>query len=284
MKTITKLSDLTETQKHGEQIDANIDLEGVKKLPDGITINATGYIYLRSLTTLPEGVTLTAGGHIDLLSLTTLPEGVTLTAGGHIYLLSLTTLPEGVTLTAGGDIDLRSLTTLPEGVTLTAGGYIDLKREWVQSKTRPDPMSPVLLWPRGEYACADGILMRVSSRRGNVYRGRVVGTNKPVYLITDGQKCAHGATLAEAKADLVYKVSGKKPEDYRHLKLGSRLSFADAVACYRTVTGACAFGVRSFVDEKSINKDATVTPKNILAMTKGRFGHEAFARFFGAPA
>ena len=37
-----------------------------------------------------------------------MPEGVSLTAGGYLYLRSLTSMPEGVSLTAGGSLYLRS--------------------------------------------------------------------------------------------------------------------------------------------------------------------------------
>jgi hypothetical protein len=213
---------------------------------------------------------------LDLRGLTTLPEGVSLTAGGSLYLSGLTTLPEGVSLTAGGSLCLSGLTTLPEGVSLTAGGYLDLRG--LTGKRPKVKRPPVPLCWNG-HIWADNILARVISQRGNVWRVTIVGQSTPSYLVTDGKHFAHGKTLKDAKADLVYKVTDRKPEQYKGLNLNSALDFAEAVACYRCVTGACAMGVKHFVDSTG-QRTEKVKVKDIIKMTVGQFGHERFKAFF----
>jgi hypothetical protein len=114
-----------------------------------------------------------------------------------------------------------------------------------------------------------------------VYQVVIVGKSKTSYLVTDGTNWSHGDTIKEAKADLVYKVTDRKPEQYTGLGLDSKLSFEEAVACYRCITGACAAGVKHFVDESGA-KSSEYTIQSIIDLTKGRYGHESFAQFFSS--
>lgn len=98
--------------------------------------------------------------------------------------------------------------------------------------------------------------------------------------MTDGNgKWAHGKTLKEAKADLVYKISDRDMSKYKGLTLESVLKFEKAIEMYRTITGACAAGTRGFVETLSkVKKEYTV--QEIVELTRGQYGNRDFAQFF----
>ena len=202
------------------------------------------------------------------------------TISGDLYLRSLTSLPEGVSLTAGGSLDLRSLTSLPEGVSLTAGGYLYLKNNSMNI-AKPGADFRVKLRASIElgfnlrgFTIADSILARLVSKRGAVRKVIIVGRKEVSYLVTDDKgNHAHGATLKEARESLVYKnvaqFDGKVPK---------KATGKEWVGIYRAVTGACASGVRHFVEQQGRSLDDTYTLAEITTLTKGRFGHEQFVK------
>lgn len=182
-----------------------------------------------------------------------------------------------------GDLDLRSLTSIPEGFAPTCGGDLDLRslpeRERAKVHVREPGTAPIT-WQGGKYILADGVLSEVVSHRGNVYRTRQIGAQDICYLVTDGTgKWAHGATLAEARADLVYKIGDRDTSRYAGLVLDSRVPFAQAVEMYRVITGACALGTKGFVQGlEKVKKSYTVS--EIISITDGRYGHGTFKSFF----
>jgi hypothetical protein len=252
-------------------------MSGLTSIPEGVTLTVGENLYLDNLTSIPKGVSLTVGGNLDLHSLTSIPEGVTLTVGRNLLLNSLTSIPKGATLTVGGGLYLNSLTSIPEGVTLTVGGKLYLKDK--TTKTENKPSNP-LTWQDGKYIRADGILSEVVNRRGNVYRVRIVGKRDVTYLVTNGNEWSHGKTLQEARSDLVYKISDRNPDQFKNLTKKSKLTFQQAVQCYRVITGACAQGVRNFVEQNGLQNIKSITVGDILKKTKGQYGHERFCKFF----
>ncbi len=79
--------------------------------------------------------------------------------------------------------------------------------------------------------------------------------------------------------DLVYKVTNRNKEDFEHLTLDSVLTFEDSITCYRTITGACSFGTRDFVQSNGIvERDRTVL--EIIELTKDSYGNDSFTEFF----
>ncbi len=189
----------------------------------------------------------------------------------------LTSLPEG--LTVGGSLDLggcTGLTTLPEG--LAVGGTVYDSPVPVPEVRKPELP---LTWQDGRYILADGILSEVVSHRGNVYRTRRVRRTDVEYLVTDEQgRWAHGATLQEARDGLVYKLGGRDTSDYKGLPLDHRFSFSEAVECYRVITGACAAGVRGFVESRGISRDTSVTIEELIEITSDQYGNDVLRRFF----
>ena len=210
---------------------------------------------------------------------------------------SITALPEG--LTVGCDLDLRgtSITALPEG--LTVGGSLYLRGTSITDATKVQRkltaeqrgrinavVNRVIEWQWNgrHYIKADGEFTVVDAHRGNVYRVHYLGKSEQLYLVTDGEgHWAHGKTLREAKADLIYKVIDRDTSSYKGLPLDTELPFAELVAMYRTITGACAAGTRNFVENRLPQpRKERYTIAEMLRLTEGEYGSDRIKEFFGA--
>ena len=134
-----------------------------------------------------------------------------------------------------------------------------------------------------KFLYVDGILSEVIKKRGNVYhvRNRV---NEPIsYAITDGENnWAHGRTLKEAKEDLLFKISSRSLSEYANLTLDDKLTYEEAIACYRIITGACRAGTLRFLEEHNLIKKhkKEYTIKEIIELTKNDYNGDVFMNFF----
>ena len=116
-------------------------------------------------------------------------------------------------------------------------------------------------------------MSKLLSTKGAINKIRIVGKKNDSYLIKDKDgNFAHGDTIAEARQDLIYKVVAKFDG-----ALPKKATGKEWVGIYRAVTGACAAGVRGFVDNKAIDLDANFTAKEIAKMVEGSYGAEQFA-------
>ncbi|MFT3995741.1 MAG: hypothetical protein QM660_15635, partial [Dysgonomonas sp.] len=172
------------------------------------------------------------------------------------------------------------ITSLPDN--LTVGGSLYLEGTQITDTSKVNRNAPtVYTWRNKKYIKADGIFSEVVSNKGNVYRTKQIGKDKIGYLVTDGNgKWSHGATLKEAKDDLIYKISNRNKSDYENLSLDSVITFEEAVEMYRVITGACSFGTRDFVQHRLEEKKEKYTISEILKITKSEYGSSTFASFF----
>ena len=289
---------------------------GITSLPEGLTVGGSIYLSGTSITSLPDG--LTVGGDLDLrdTSITSLPDG--LTVGGDLDLrdTSITSLPEG--LTVEGSLDLENctgITSLPEG--LTVGGYLNLRGTGITSlpegltvggslylrgtditntpnvlhtlsaearKKISDARNRPITWKRDgmEYIKVDGMFTVIDSHHGNVYRVHKLGSEKQLYLVTDGDNhWAHGDTLQEARADLIYKINDRDTSMYEGMTLDDTLTYEEAIAAYRTITGACSPGTRDYIANRLPKPHkAKYAIREIITLTNGEYGSEKFKDFF----
>jgi hypothetical protein len=203
------------------------------------------------------------GGYLDLggAAITSLPDN--LTVGGSLYLggTAITSLPDN--LTVGGSLDLG-------GTAITYNEKIN----------RNEPS--VYFWRNRKYIKSDGIFSEVVKERGNVFHIRMIGKNIISYLITDGQNhWSHGDTLRDAKNDLIFKICDRNKSDYEGLSMDSELSHADAIICYRVITGACSFGTKDFINNRlNGNKKNKYKIAEIIKITTGEYGNGEFKEFF----
>ena len=210
----------------------------------------------------------------------------------------ITSLPEG--LTVGGCLDLEGcigITSLPEG--LTVGGYLYLRdtgitnTSKVKKKLSPDARRRIATakqatkllqwdWNGQRYIKIDGMFTVLDSHKGNVYLVHQIGKLNQMYIATDGEgRYAHGNTMQEAKADLIYKINDRDTSAYKQLTLDDELTFEEAIVAYRTITGACSAGTRYYIENRLPRPHKEkYTIREILQLTKGEYGSETLKRFF----
>jgi len=168
----------------------------------------------------------------------------------------------------------------------TVGGYLDLRglTSIERKKVKVNEIDRYLYlfsWENGKYIKSDGIFTEVLSKKGNVYKVKKLNNPKEFYLVTDGNgKFSHGDTVKEAKADLIFKISNRRKEDYNDLTLKSVMKFEDAVVCYRVITGTCSFGTKDFVNNKLGKPKKEYKISEIIEITEGQYGNESFKTFF----
>ena len=110
--------------------------------------------------------------------------------------------------------------------------YIVEKRNWVEVDFTDNVFSYVLSNKRG--------IKKVKTEQGNV-----------LYIVNDDRgNSAHGKTLKEARQDLIYKVVAKFDGN-----LPKKATGKEWVGIYRAVTGACAAGIKNFVEGNKLALD-----------------------------
>ena len=199
---------------------------------------------------------------------------------GNLNLESLTSIPEGFNPTVGGDFDLYSLTSTPEGFNPTVGCYLNLPKGMTCDMT---PLgSEPLSWQNGKYMSFDGIFGEVIHHKGNVWKCKKVNKDKYFYVVTDGNGVySHGASIKEAREDLIYKISENTDKDkYKNLPITTKFTFKEAIECYRSITGACSFGTKHFIEQNNISKRKKYKISEMIELTFGQYGHDRFKSFF----
>ncbi|MBP9845809.1 MAG: hypothetical protein KBD43_07135, partial [Saprospiraceae bacterium] len=272
-------------------VGGSLDLGSVTSIPEGFNPTVGGSLDLGSVTSIPEGFNPTVGGYLDLGSVTSIPEGFNPTVGGSLYLGSVTSIPEGFNPTVGGSLDLGSVTSIPEGFNPTVGGYLYLRsvtsipegfnKEDYENKPVP-PVTPCkfLSWDQGRYIFCDDRFSEVISKKRNVWRLKDLNKNNEYYLITDNKgNYAHGDTIQEAKEDLLYKTTEKDTSQFKNIDLNESIPFEKCISMYRAITGACAAGVRNFIEGAGIKKKK-YSINEIIKLTKNQYGGNSFSNFF----
>jgi hypothetical protein len=172
-----------------------------------------------------------------------------------------------------GNLLMASEYIKKDGNIFPVGGKADL----VDGKTlKPDRWYIVENAKWVEVDFTDGIFARVLSHRGGAKKVKTED-GRVLFIVTDENgNSAHGETIAKAREDLIFKVVAKFDEP-----LPEKATGKEWIGIYRAVTGACASGVKMFVDEMGKSLDDEYAAKQIAEMVKGRFGHDKFIAKLG---
>ena len=133
--------------------------------------------------------------------------------------------------------------------------YIVEKGEWIEVDFTDSIFSYVLSNKKG--------VKKVKTEQGHI-----------MYVVSDDKgNSAHGETIAKAREDLIYKAIAKFDGE-----LPKKATGKEWVGIYRAVTGACAAGVKNFVEQTGKSLDDTYTAKEIANLVQGNFGAEQFTK------
>ena len=248
---------------------------GITALPDNLTVGGSLDLSDTGITALPDN--LTVGGYLDLsgTGITALPDN--LTVGGYLYLsgTGITALPDN--LTVGGSLDLSGT-----GITGEVKVNKKLSSKAIAAISRVSNMPIFWEWNDRSYIKVDDMFTAIDSHHGNVYRVHKLNSSEQLYLVTDSENhWAHGRTLQEARADLIFKINDRDTSVYRNMSLNDTITYEEAIAAYRTITGACAAGTRDFIENRlpKPHKDK-YTVQEIIALTEKEYGGKKFSEFF----
>jgi len=254
-------------------------LNSIKVLPEGFNPTVGGGFHLGSVTHLPKGFNPTVGGGLVLYSVTELPEGFNPTVGNTLYLNSVKVIPKGFSPTVGSHLNLKSVKTIPKGFNPIVGECIHIKNRVLDESEYNKKDTNFIDFKNGYIKC-DDIFMQVTSHKGNVWKGHRIGSSDDLYLVSDGNsRYAHGDTLKEAKEDLIFKVDGRRPDDFEHLNEESVLSFEESIIAYRVITGACSYGVKDYIRNRLPSKQKEFLMSEVIELTKDEYGGESFRTF-----
>lgn len=200
-----------------------------------------------------------------------------------------------------GSLDLSGctgITSLPEG--LTVGGYLDLEgctgitnTNTVNKELSSDTRKRINVirqatnllqwdWNGKRYIKIDGMFSVLDECKGNVYHVHKICSKERLYIVTDGDgHYAHGKTMQEARADLIYKINDRDLSEYKDLTLDDTLSFEEAIAAYRTITGACSAGTRDYIENRlpKPHKER-YSIREVIDLTQGEYESDKFKNFF----
>ena len=275
-----------------------LDLEnctGITALPDNLTVGDSLDLRGTGITALPDN--LTVGGYLDLrgTGITALPDNLTVGDSLDLRGTGITALPDN--LTVGGYLDLRGtgITALPDNLTVGGPLYLSgtgitgevkvnkkLSSKAIAAISRVSNMPIFWEWNDRSYIKVDDMFTAVDSHHGNVYRVHKLNSSEQLYLVTDSENhWAHGRTLQEARADLIFKINDRDTSVYRNMSLNDTITYEEAIAAYRTITGACAAGTKDFIENRlpKPHKDK-YTIQEIIALTEKEYGGKKFSEFF----
>jgi hypothetical protein len=89
--------------------EGDIDLSGLKSIPEGVTFRNEGRVDLESLIHLPKEIFFNNKGDVRLNSLTSLSNGINFDNGGNVFLNSLTHIPKGTIFSKVKFVNLESI-------------------------------------------------------------------------------------------------------------------------------------------------------------------------------
>ena len=170
------------------------------------------------------------------------------------------------------------LTSVGGNISASSGDFSHVKVNDANAANRCRAMLLASFEAAG-FSFADGILVRIVSQRGPVSRVVICGKTEISFLVTDGEAFSHGKTLAAARDGLLYKIGSRDTSEFKKWTMESVVTKRDAIRAYRTITGACEGGVRAWL-EKQGETPEKIAVKEIIVLTAGAYGAEAFKGFF----
>ena len=282
--------------------DCNFSGSTFDKLPKVMGIRGSLLLRETAITELPEGLKEVYGRlSISNTKVTNLPDNLVVHDGLNFNYTLIKELPKdlivGYGLNLGNDslMDYSNLHKVCSNFITTEEKYNEIKDTLPKHSKKLMVLGEVFITfepnykgaylfenENGKYIDVDNIFGKLIEQKGNVYHVKLGKSKDIIYLVTDGNgHWAHGVTLDEAKADLLFKISEKNKDGYKDLTLDSELSFNEAIVCYRVITGACFFGTNDFIKNRlSENKKEVYTIKEIIDLTKGEYGSGVFRDFF----
>ena len=294
------------------RVRGNLNLISVTSIPKGFSPNVGGCLELGNLTCVTEGFNPVVGGNLYLRSATSIPEGFDPVVVGDLDLFNLISIPKDFSPVVGRSLRINRNTSIPECFRPTVGGKMSImgvtcpedtnnfivKNGYVYSpgvgyvNAANKHVAYPLTWKNGRYILDDegyserGVLFEVVGQEDIVYNIRVAGRVETSYLIMEGTSWSYGKTKNEVIEAFKYKSKPKAFSEYKSsVTLDTELpSFAEAVAFFRSVTGASHSKVRVFVEDEGLDTNKpSYSVREMLDLVEGESFGDSLSVFLKIP-
>ena len=126
----------------------------------------------------------------------------------------------------------------------------------------------------------DGMPTGIYRARGNIAQGFILDifSQKPCYIVKDGDIFAHGQTLKGAEHALREKVMESMRGDkaivkfVEHFKPRTLYKNSEFFEWHHYLTGSCRMGRENFCENNGVDLNAESTPEYFIALTEHSFG------------
>ena len=260
-------------------INSNVELDAPKLETVG------GYLSINSNVELPKLETV--GGDLYINADAELPKLETV--GGYLNIYADVELPKLETV--GGDLSINADAELPKLETVGGDLYINSGAELdaPKLKNKNDNTAKTicqaaldLSFKKKGLVKIDGILSWLFSKKKLkdlvVFKVKIVGKLKFSFIVERNNQFSHGETVKNAIESLRYKLTDRDTTRFKKWTITTKVSVEDAIQAYRAITGACELGVKNFCESIKVPKRIKIS--EVIKLTDGKYGHEAFEKFF----
>jgi hypothetical protein len=129
-----------------------------------------------------------------------------------------------------------------------------------------------------DYIFCDNILTWITGIKHINEYTVYVGMFDEVVVTKDNKIFAHGTSIRQAISDLLFKLSDRNKNSYINMDKNVQLPINEMIVIYRTITGACAYGVEKFMHDKHFN--TTISINEINDIIGNEYGSKTFREFF----
>ena len=137
-------------------------------------------------------------------------------------------------------------------------------------------------WLDQGYVHADGITKKFLSKKKvgkvEIFEVEEFLERKSSFVARKGGTFSHGETVEKAIEGLRYKLTDRDTSKFKNWKLTDKKSVDDLILAYRSITGACEYGVKQFC--QSIDLKEKYSIKDVIKLVSGKYGSEKFEEFF----
>jgi hypothetical protein len=283
-----------------------LNYNNLTSLPESFGNIKCNKLYLGSnnLTSLPEsfGNIKCNKLYLDNSKLTSLPKSFGDIKCDRLYLSSndLTSLPEsfGNVKCSWLDLSNNNLTSLPESLgnikcnyfylnnnnlTSLPESFSNVKCNWLNLSNNNFTEFPEVrkfdeVEITDEYVYCDKILTWFDKiKKINEYIV-YVGCFGNFVVTKDNEVFAHSKSIRQGVSDLLFKLSDRDVEKYKSIDLNEQIPIEQAIVMYRTITGACSYGVENFMKGKKFSE--TISVNEIMDIIGNQYGSIKFKEFF----
>jgi hypothetical protein len=246
-----------------ESVGGYLSINAPAKLDAPKLESVGGDLYIYAPAKLDAPKLESVGGNLYINAPAKLDAPKLESVGGHLYIYAPAKLD--ALKSVGGDLYIYAKGALTAD-RLYAGGY--------DKFTVIDGIGCVVLSEKTQ----GGATIRLC-RHSKIKDQKVVGDK--FFVASQNGHHAHGKTIAEATQELAFKTGSRDVSQWKNLPATTIKTPKEWAFVYRMITGACQYGTERFMADKGKLKKR-YTLAEIVAETKGAFGHERFREVVGS--